>query len=85
MIGTSGTTVKSSDFWSALSASTVAVLVRSLPLRSGEMSASTFTGILTVIVVAGWMPCPPTGSVSGWVKWTVTSFPFAVAVPAPVG
>ena len=31
------------------------------------------------------MPWLPGGSVSGWVKSTVTSLPFAEAVPAPAG
>ena len=49
LAGTFGTTTKLSDFLSALSASTDAVLVRFWPSRSGEMSSSTLTGILMVM------------------------------------
>ncbi len=59
VVSTVGVTVASSDFWSALSAEMVAVLTRSVPLASGGMSSSTFTGMVITMTLPGARPISP--------------------------
>lgn len=83
--GMVGTTVKSSLAGSVLVPSTAAVLVRSFPLSSAGMSASTTTGICTVMVCPAPIPSLPAGSSSGSVNLTVIVSPSTLAVPEPEG